>query len=575
MVWRQFCQVAMPYWSSDVRWRARGLLAVLILLMVAVNGLNVVINFVGGSFMTAYSSKDQPTFYRMLTIYFGVFVVGTPIVVMYSWVRAKLGLHWRAWLTNHVFDKYMSNRNYYRVNNDPTIDNPDERMAQDINGVTATSLTLLLTVLSSAITLLSFFAILWSISRLLVAIAFVYAVAGTLVTMLFGRRLVALKFNQLKKEANFRYSLIHVRNNVESIAFYQGEADEAATVRERFMDAILNFNALIGWQRNLGFVTTGYNYLVVLIPALIIAPLYFAGRVEFGVQAQADMAFGQILSALSLVVASFDDLTEFAAQVGRLGGFYAALDRPVIAGATRITSLEGPEIALDNVTLKTPNGQRTLVAGLTARVPALAGLLVMGPSGSGRSSLLRAIGGLPTWDNGSGRITRPALSAMMFLPQRPYMALGTLRDQLLYPHRVTDVSDGELQAVLEQVNLPDLAQRVGGFDTEMNWADMLSLGEQQRVAFARLLLARPGYAILDEATSALDVANEERLYGLLRANGATVLSVGHRPTLQKFHTTVVELTGDGGWHSYLADGAAGHAAPTDDGLAVKRSGGAG
>lgn len=550
--WRQFMAIAKPYWVSDVKWKALGLLGVLIGLLVAVNGLNVVINYVGGAFMTAYSSKDAPTFYRMLAYYFSVFVVGTPVVVLYSWVADKLGLHWRTWLTNHIFDKYLAKRNYYRINNDSSIDNPDERIAQDVKDVTRTALTLLLTLLSSVVTLFSFITILWTISHTLVGIVIGYAIVGTTVTILFARKLVTLKFNQLKKEANFRYNLIHVRNNVESIAFYQGEQEEAKSVKERFMDAVKNFNALIGWQRNLGFVTTGYNYLVVLIPALIIAPLYFAGKVPFGAQTQADLAFGQILAALSLVVASFDDITAFAAQVRRLGTFYDALDAPAKPCGTSITSATGTSIDLEDVTLKTPNCSRTLVEHVTTEIEQGGTLLIMGPSGSGKSSLLRAIGGLPQWDNGGGHIVRPELKDMMFLPQRPYMSLGTLRNQLLYPHSDAQVTDAALQAVLEQVNLPELIHRVGGLDIEMNWPDVLSLGEQQRVAFARLLLAKPRYAILDEATSALDVKNEQHLYGVLANGGTTFISVGHRPTLRKYHKNVLELTGDGGWRLFDA-----------------------
>jgi putative ATP-binding cassette transporter len=527
-----------------VRWAAFGLLGVLLVLLFAVNGLNVAINFVSGKFMTALSSKNQPEFYKMLWMYFSVFVVGTPIVVLYSWVADKLGLHWRAWLTEHLLAKYLRNRAYYRINNEQSIDNPDERLAQDVRDFTRGALSILLNVLSSVVTLISFIVILWSISHKLVSIVFIYAAVGTVATVWMGRRLVGLKFDQLRKEANFRYNLIHVRNNVESIAFYQGEDRESRQIKERFAEVFKNFNLLIGWQRNVGFLTTGYNYLVAVIPSLIIAPLFFAGKVEFGAQTQADMAFAQVLSALSLIVSSFDDITALVAQVKRLGAFNDALDGMDTA-PDGIEQRASEGIKLNDVSVITPNGAHTLVKDLCVNVLPGQDLLIMGPSGAGKSSLLRAIGGL--WTQGEGQIARPDLENMLFLPQRPYMPLGTLREQLLYPKSSSDVSDEELQRLLAAVNLTDLSKRVGGFETVLNWTDVLSLGEQQRLAFARLLLAKPRYAILDEATSALDQANEANLYRQLRELGTTYISVGHRTSLTQYHTNILEIHGDSQW----------------------------
>lgn len=552
-IWLQFAEVAKPYWTSSSKWKAFGLLAILLVLLLAVNGLNVVINYVAGEFMTALSAKNQPVFYKMLGIYFGVFVIGTPIVVLYSWMVDKLGLHWRTWLTEHMLEKYLANKNYYRLNNDSEIDNPDERIAQDVRDFTSGALSLFLNILSSVITFFSFMYILWSISHQMVGVVFAYALAGTIATVWMGRRLVGLKFDQLKKEANFRYNLIHVRNNVESIAFHQGEAQESKRISARFADAVQNFNALIGWQRNVGFLTTGYNYMIVLIPSLMIAPLYFAGKVPFGVQTQADMAFGQILSALSLVISSFESITGLIAQSKRLGSFQEALNKvPDNTTTNHVHSIDHESgVKLDQLTVKTPGKGQMLVKELSLAEPEAKRLLITGPSGTGKTSILRTIAGL--WNSGTGTVERPALSDMAFLPQRPYMVLGSLREQLSYPRYEYDIDDEKLHDVLKLVNLAELPERVGGIDVEMHWPDVLSLGEQQRLSFARLLLSKAKYAVLDEATSALDLANEERLYKLLVERGLNFVSVGHRPSLTQYHDTLIELKVDGSWTKNSAE----------------------
>lgn len=533
------------------------LLAVLLLLSLTVNGLNVVISYVGRFFQTALANKDAPTFWRFLFVYASVFVVGTPIVVYYSYVQSKLGLHWRRWLADQFIDRYFQNRAYYHIDNTPAIDNPDQRISEDVRSFTRTSLSFLLMLLDSVISLLAFTGILWSISHLLVGVLLVYASLGTLGTVLLGRRLIRLNFNQLKQEANFRYGLVHVRDNAESIAFYQGEAEEAASVRQRLGQALQNFNLLIGWQRNLGFFTTGYGYFVVIVPALVVAPRYFAGELDFGGISQASFAFTQVLGALSIIVDQFESLSAFAAGVDRLDGFKTAMrevtpaggshDRSPLpsAGRPQIERQLSPEIALKSLTLWVPNTQKTLIRQLSVDLAAGQGLLVMGPSGCGKSSLLRAIAGL--WTQGEGVIAAPSTDQIMFLPQRPYMPLGSLRHQLLYPYRTGLIPDASLHPLLETVNLADLPDHVGGWEIELDWADVLSLGEQQRLAFARLLLTHPRYAMLDEATSALDAVNETHLYQHLRRQGTTVISVGHRRSLDCFHDWLLQFDGEGRW----------------------------
>jgi putative ATP-binding cassette transporter len=527
-------------------WQPWVLLGLLLLFTLTVSGLNVVISYVGRFFQSALAERDQPTFWRFLWIYASVFVVGTPIVVYYSYIQDKLGLHWRRWLTHRFLDRYFHNRSYYAIDRHPHLDNPDQRLTEDIRSFTTTSLSFLLVVLDSVISLLAFTGILWSISHLLVGVLLVYASAGTAITILLGRRLIGLNFNQLRQEANLRYSLVHVRDNAESIAFYQGEAEESATVKQRLTNALHNFNLLIGWQRNLGFFTTGYDYFVVIVPALVVAPKYFAGDLDFGSISQASFAFNQVLSALSVIVSQFNAISAFAAGVDRLDEFRDAITTADHPGhQPQLERQLNADITLKQVTLYVPTTGHPLIRDLSVRVAPGEGLLIMGPSGCGKSSLLRAIAGL--WNCGEGAIAAPATNAMMFLPQRPYMPLGNLRSQLLYPNQGNCIGDDELYTILEQVNLTDLPERLGGLQAELSWADVLSLGEQQRLAFARVLLTHPRYVVLDEATSALDAENETRLYRYLRQQNTSIISVGHRSSLIAFHDWLLTLEGNGRW----------------------------
>jgi len=553
-LWQRFLAIATPYWREDERWKARGLLLLLVVLLLGQTQFAVLFIRQTAEFTSALAARDTARFWEAIRYCLILLVVAVPIYAFYYFVRDTLGIQWRRWLTGRFLRGYFSHRHFYELNANAEIDNPDQRVAEDIATFTQRSLYFLLVIIGSIVQMVLFSRVLWSISHELVYFLVFYATAGTLVTILvFGKVLIGLNFNQLRREADFRFSLVRVRENAESIAFYRGEAQELQQVSRRFTAAFNNFKQLIRRQLGLNFFQHAYNLLTIVVPSAIIAPRVLSGELEVGAVVQAAGAFAAVLSAISLIVENFEGLSRFSAGIDRLSTLSKVLpasSAPAEAGDGTISLVEGDQLRLERVTLQTPRRERVLVRDLSLVVEPGAGLMIVGESGSGKSSLLRAIAGL--WYSGSGTIVHPPPGSVLFLPQQPYMLLGTLRAQLLYPQPERIVSDDELLQLLAQVNLPDLAERFGGFDIECDWEKVLSFGERQRLAFARALLTRPRYAILDEATSALDVPNEDWLYRQLAETGATLVSVSHRSSILKYHAHVLELTGDSSWQSYPA-----------------------
>lgn len=545
-VFQQFWTIAKPYWQGDEKWKARGFLLGVVLFLLAYTGLSVILNNKRGVLISALSARDESRFWETVIIFIGVLVVYAPLLAGYRYLRDRLSLQWRQWLTTRFVDHYFRDRAYYALTANPEIDNPDQRIAEDVRSFTQESLTFLLVLVESVLSVIAFSGVLWTISKPLVIFLVLYAVIGTVVTtFVFGKPLVRLNFEQLKKEADFRFSLVRIRENAEAISFYRGEDQESNQVKGRFLEVFENVKRLLIWELNLNVLTNAYEFIPFILPALVVAPAIFAGEMEVGKVTEAQGAFIRVFFSLNVVVARFQALTTFGAGINRLSSFAAFLEQENDSEESTIQTIESDRLSIEHLTLLTPNRQRTLVRDLSIELPENQGVLVMGASGCGKSSLLRAIAGL--WNAGEGTIVRPQIDQVLFLPQRPYMVLGTLRDQLLYPNRELEIEDTQLQQILEQVNLGDLVDRFGGFEAERDWSDVLSLGEQQRLTFARLLLNKPDYAILDEATSALDQANEEQLYEHLERIGTTFLSVGHRSTLAKYHQMILEFSQDQTW----------------------------
>jgi vitamin B12/bleomycin/antimicrobial peptide transport system ATP-binding/permease protein len=546
--WKTLWAITAPFFRSHCRWRAIGALTLLVGLLLTVSCLNYKNSFVGRDFMTALAERHAGRFAQFALAYVGVFAAITAFAVLLRFTEERLGLFWRTWLTGHLIDGYLGGQTYYRLTARPDIDNPDQRITEDVKSFTTTTLSFLLIILNASVNLVLFARLLWEITPLLFLAAVVYAAAGTVSTLILGRRLMGLNFEQLKREADLRYEMIRVREHAESIALYHGGTREGGRLHRRLDSVAENFRRIVAVNRNVGFFTTGFNYLTAVIPVLIVAPLYFNGKADFGVVPQAVAAFGFVLGSFSVIVTQFASISSFAAVVSRLGAVAKAVEDPPPPPCEKrqvAVRENGPLVSFEHLTLCTPGDGRELVVNLNLEVLPGTHLLVTGPNGAGKSALFRAVAGL--WDWGEGTIVRPHWSDVVFLPARPYTVPGTLREQLTYACPRNGVTDERILTVLDRVKFTSVMVRVGGLDAERDWPNTLSIGEQQVLAFARLLLARPKFVILDGATGALDAARERLLYGELGRSDITYISIGDSPSLRDHHDMRLELLEDGEW----------------------------
>ena len=558
---RTFWHLFRGYWNSEHKWRARGLLAFVIGLNFASVYLLVRINSWYNEFYNALQPYAQESFWPLVGEFTALAFLYIIIAVYAIYLRQMLQIRWRTWMTDRYLAGWMQHQVYYRLQVlGSDTDNPDQRISEDINQFVSLTLQLLLGFLKQLTTLGAFGVVLWNLSGAFTVplgshefviygymfwFSLIYSILGTVGAHLVGRRLIGLNFDQQRYEADFRFNMMRVRENSESVAFYRGEDAENVGFKERFARVISNYWQLMRQTKLLNFYVNGYAQLAIIVPLVLAAPRYFGGEMALGGLMQTVSAFGRVQDALSYFVESYDTIAQLAAVIRRLSTFTEHMEQAQALedGVVHEESTAGESaLALAGLDVALPDG-RQLMQDCTVTLPAGSRVLVTGASGAGKSTLLRTLAGI--WPYGSGQVTIGQGSRALFLPQRPYLPLGSLRRALAYP-RTAAGTDEELVTALRDVGLERL---VGDLDRIDDWSRILSLGEQQRLAFARVLLVKPQWVFLDEATSALDEPREQEMYELLkkRLPGLSIVSVGHRSTLFAQHEEELHLTGDGSW----------------------------
>jgi len=553
-------RLATPFFKGEERWPARTLLAIVVALELSLVGLNVVYNSWNARFYDSLQNKDWEVFKREL-LFFSVLAAFFIIAAVYKlYMQQWLRIRWRRWMNEKYLDRWLHDSAHYRMRlTGDVADNPDQRIAEDLEQFTQRTIELGLGLLSAVVTLVSFIVILWSLSSsmampffggdivipgYLVWAALIYSVVGTWLAHVIGRALVFLNFNQQRLEADYRYHLVRMRENGEQIALLNGEDAENRQLGGRFGRLVGNFFNLMGAQKRLTWFTAGFAQIAIIFPFIVVSPAYFSGAVTLGVLTQTALAFGQVQSSLSYIVNVYAVLAEWRSVVQRLTGFEKSIaDAERIKDHTEIAVAGNGSDALklSGLEVRLPTGVPVVAAGNLV-VENAGHILITGKSGSGKSTLFRAIAGI--WPFGKGRIEIGRGKKLLVLPQKPYLPFGRLDEALAYPEAPEKHKPEELIGVLRAVGLDKLIERL---HEESSWPHVLSVGEQQRLSFARALLASPDILLLDEATSAVDETAESSLYKLLyeRLPGVTVVSIGHRTTLKSLHGRSIRLEQSG------------------------------
>jgi vitamin B12/bleomycin/antimicrobial peptide transport system ATP-binding/permease protein len=544
-------QLLRPYWFSEDRWPARGLLALVVGLNLGGVGLAVLLANWNRQFFDALQVKNYPVFLHLLG-QFGLLAALYITVAVYAlYFNQMLQIRWRRWLTERYYRDWLSGRAYYLLQLEPShVENPEQRIQDDIGIVANLTLDLGTGLINAVATLGSFLVLLWTLSGrfslhvagfsvtipgYMVWVAILYAALGSVATHFVGRALIGINFDLQRYDAEFRFRMIRIRENAESIALYGGEQDEEVQLRTAFGQIWRTWWRLMKTQRRLTFFTAGYGQLATVFPILVAAPRYFAGAISLGGLTQTALAFGQVQSSLSWFVDVYPRIAQWTASVNRLTGFHEELDRAGRLAASpstiQVTPSHAPALTVEGLELRLPD-QRHILDHASLRIDAGDRVLVSGPSGAGKSTLFRALAGI--WPYGSGSVSIPNGKRVLFLPQRPYLPIATLREVLAYPDRPGGHTDAAFRQALLDAALPHL---IGHLGEQANWSLELSGGEQQRIGFARVFLYRPDWLFMDEATSALDEETEQALYAGLRERlpGLTLISVAHRAAVAQFH----------------------------------------
>jgi vitamin B12/bleomycin/antimicrobial peptide transport system ATP-binding/permease protein len=530
---------------SEVGWRAKLIFAAIVVLLLAANGLNVVNSYVNRNLMSAIAERHFAEFVRQAQLTLAVFGASTIVAVLARFGEERLGLLWREFMTEGAIATYMANGTYYRLATSGELANPDQRIAEDVRAFTATTLSFALMAMNSALTILAFSGVLWSISPLLFVISIVYAALGSYLTIKLGRPLIKLNSDQLDYEASFRSALIHVRENAEGVMFGRRSGREAARLNERLDRLAENFRRITSVNRNVGFFSTGYNWLIQLIPVVIIAPAFMRGEIEFGVITQSAIAFATLVAAFSLVVTQFQSLSTYAAVVSRLDSLIDAFESKPAASALGIGIVEGSgRLAFESLTLWGSDPNAPLLKDLSVEVPKGKRTLIAGSNPAAGRALFRATAGAHA--SGCGQIIRPPTDEIAFLPQRPYTPPGSLR-QILLDGRPEPPTDGRIVEVLHSVGLAALLPPNGDLDREEDFAARISSHDQQLLALARILIAAPQFVFLDRIGALLGPEQTPLVLELLALQSITVLHGGEPDEKRDLYHAILHCQEDGSW----------------------------
>ncbi|NKJ96394.1 ABC transporter ATP-binding protein/permease [Rhizobium leguminosarum bv. viciae] len=542
----RFVRAVRVFMTSEVGSKAGLMFAGLVALLFALSSLNVVNSYVGRNFMTAIANRETPEFIRQAIFYIGVFAAFTIVAVVSRFIEERLALLWREFLTRRAINLYLADRAYYQLDVSGQLSHPDQRITEDMRAFTVTTLSFVLMVLNSSLTIIAFSGVLWSISPLLFVVAVLYAACGSYLTIALGRPLIKLNYDQLDKEASFRSDLIQVRENAESIVLAHCEEQQSFRLLQRLEDAVTNFRKVTAINRNVGFFTTGYNWLIQIIPALIIAPAYMRGDIDFGVITQSGAAFAMLVGAFSLIITQFQSISTFAAVVARLSSLMEAIEQIRAPAGSGIAIVEEKgRLAYETLTLLSSASEVPFVKDLSVSIPIGMRVLITGPAQAARVALFRATAGISF--KGSGRIIRPGPDDILFLPQRPYLPTSTLHQILVRNVRSSKIPDDRIIQLLHELNLERVLAQAGGLDAEKDWEKLLSLQEQQLLALVNILLAAPQFVFLDRIDTTLGLEQFPRILQILSENSITCINNAETDVLRDCHDAVLECGEDGSW----------------------------